>query len=295
MENPRIPYQTIADAVGISIHSVQRRIKALEEGGYILGYRACISDDHLGLISVMVKGWIDSGSITDQFHRISKDVRTEYIIYASGNRLFTFGLVTDNNEITAYVEMVKGEGIRLDPDIDLLYTVYPERFRTRAIPHKPSISGTDVKIIRQLSQNSRMSINAIAQQTGVSSKTVNRRLAKLIDDHIVSMYPVIDPSKSPSDLILLEIRKKQDVKVDKVVPIIVRTCSPYISSIQGSRNRPDQLFGMCWTETTKDLDDMMSSLERLNEIEFLTPHILVKSVQVDSVREEMMERYLKDL
>lgn len=54
-KNGRISLTELAEKVGISLSPVQRRVKALEENGTILGYRTDIDNAHLGLnFSVML-------------------------------------------------------------------------------------------------------------------------------------------------------------------------------------------------------------------------------------------------
>jgi Lrp/AsnC family transcriptional regulator, regulator for asnA, asnC and gidA len=52
---------------------------------------------------------------------------------------------------------------------------------------------SEVKIIRLLQRNGRMSTAELARETGTSEPTVRRKLARLIDDGIITIRAVSDP------------------------------------------------------------------------------------------------------
>jgi Lrp/AsnC family transcriptional regulator, regulator for asnA, asnC and gidA len=52
---------------------------------------------------------------------------------------------------------------------------------------------SEIKIIRLLQRNGRMSIAELARETGISEPTVRRKLARLIDDGVITIRAVSDP------------------------------------------------------------------------------------------------------
>ena len=52
---------------------------------------------------------------------------------------------------------------------------------------------SEVKIIRLLQRNGRMSTAELARETGTSEPTVRRKLARLIDDGVITIRAVSDP------------------------------------------------------------------------------------------------------
>ena len=286
--NPRISYQAVADSVGISIHAVHRRIKSMEENGIILGYKAYLSDSYINAISVMVRGRIESNSISDIIDILGKDERTEYILQASGNQMFIGGLLRNIQEITDYVDFVKDSDILIESETDIVYTIFPSLFKTGEYRvNKFPLTKNDIKIIRLIKNDSRMSVMDIAKETGISTKTVNRRLQKLIDEQVITLYTQFNLAKTGNFLVLLEIEKQNYAKFNQVINVLINNCDPYLSSIMGIRNRSNNLYGEFWTENMRDLMDIISKLDSYDEIRFLTPNIILDMYHFQSIRDEL--------
>jgi len=71
------------------------------------------------------------------------------------------------------------------------------------------IGESDLKLIRALEANPREEINSLAKKAGLGRKTAARRLQKLLDDDIVSIVSITDPTAmgfSVHALIFLKVR-----------------------------------------------------------------------------------------
>lgn len=76
-ENGRISLTELAEKVGLSISPCQRRLKQLEQGGIITGYRAEVAPENVGLnfsAIVFVKMKNNKGDNIREFERVLSDI-----------------------------------------------------------------------------------------------------------------------------------------------------------------------------------------------------------------------------
>lgn len=74
-KNGRISHQELADVVGLSATPCARRVRALEDEGYIAGYTALIDERRLGFgFSVFISVKLER-QIEEQLHRFESAIR----------------------------------------------------------------------------------------------------------------------------------------------------------------------------------------------------------------------------
>ncbi len=71
----------------------------------------------------------------------------------------------------------------------------------------------DFEIIRLLMENSRLPSKQIAKSIGISINTVNRRIAKIVDEGVINYNLIIDATKFGFDIIYLLLHVKSEMSV----------------------------------------------------------------------------------
>ncbi len=95
----------------------------------------------------------------------------------------------------------KDESRRLKLLLGLTNCKRAEKFYDRAMPPvRFELSNTDWRIIKSLRYNAFKPLTKVAQELGLSTKTVRRRFQRLIDNNAVVIVPAIQPGDVPNTI-----------------------------------------------------------------------------------------------
>jgi DNA-binding Lrp family transcriptional regulator len=95
----------------------------------------------------------------------------------------------------------KDESRRLSLLLSLTNCKRAEKFYDRVMPPiRFELSSTDWRIIKSLRYNAFKPLSKVAQELGLSTKTVRRRFERLIDNNAVVIVPVIRPGDVPNTI-----------------------------------------------------------------------------------------------
>jgi DNA-binding Lrp family transcriptional regulator len=107
----------------------------------------------------------------------------------------------------------KDESRRLHLLLGLTNCKRAEKFYDRVMPPvRFELSNTDWRIIKSLRYNAFKPLSKVAQELGLSTKTVRRRFQRMIDNNAVVIVPVIQPGDVPNTIthvLLLYFRESQ--------------------------------------------------------------------------------------
>ena len=107
----------------------------------------------------------------------------------------------------------KDESRRLNLLLGLTNCKRAEKFYDRVMPPvRFELSNTDWRIIRSLRYDAFKPLSKVAQEWGLSTKTVRRRFERMIDNNAVVIVPVIQPGDVPNTIthvLLLYFRESQ--------------------------------------------------------------------------------------
>ena len=144
---------------------------------------------------------------------------------------------------------------------------------------KRKIDATDVKIIRLLQQNGRMSNTQIAKKAGISETTVRYRLQQLIKNDLLQVVAMVNPLKLGFG-IEGSIRIKADIKrmADVAAELKKLDSLYFIGRMMGEYDFDTEFFVPSMAEL-KDLIDRVQAIEG------------VAATDVATVLEYIQERY----
>ncbi len=253
MDDSRIVYRELADEVGLSVNAVHGRIKQLTENKIIQGFTAHIGKNAInGSIKMIVHGnsiYEDKDVI---FERISKDRYTEKIVSTSEGYHYIYGLLPNITDMSEYVEEIpKITGIE-NPRIFL-----PE------VQKGPQgdfeFKKTDYKIIQSLHRDARKSFSKIADELGVSTKTVRRRVNLMEKneaiDYTIRWYPI-----HSDDFISMLHAKAEPDKRNILLNKIKKNYHPNIFRTLKAANEPDKILLKLWANNLKKSHEIKNDL-----------------------------------
>lgn len=175
--NCRVSYSSLGNYVGLTAKSVKARVKKMQSSGIIDSFIVKVNPLVLGYSKLCILVLRINSKTADEKHikrSLSLLGDILYTGYLLGNiSIFKLALKKEAEEKLELLVDVIGQ--------DLLIQNQTAVFQN--VREQPTY--IDFKIIRCLLDNPRMEISDIAEKILMSSKTVSRRLEKMIENHVL--------------------------------------------------------------------------------------------------------------
>ena len=271
MVNSRTPYKQLADNFHISVNSIHKRVKSLVQQGVIQHFKA-----RLGIAN---------------FPNIEQLGENEYIYNisrASGKKFYIHAYIRNINELDSLVTNIRKTG-----KISELTVGIDRNMPSILINDKLNLSNLDFLIVNSLKNNSRKTISDVAEEVGASTKTIRRRLDRLIENFLIEFQLDWFPTLIFTMIIL---KLKPDSLIDD------RDFNKNLKKNYGSRivfswafsNLPHTKLICVWTESMKELQEIESSLvsENYDSIEVT---ILIEGKNFPTWRETYLKEKIQEI
>lgn len=193
--NARIPLITLAKKMKLSLNAVKNRIQAMEQEGVIRGYSCELIPGCLGEETALAR--ITIGPDVENL----KDVVD---IIGNNSLVFLVGVGLNNQLVVVFTYRTSSEIIHLENFVKKVPFVQKiEIFLLMSSPlvDPPEIANIDYYLVSVLRGNGRMSYQELSQKTQISSRTLKKRIAKLVEEKII-YFPLILSPGSSEDLII---------------------------------------------------------------------------------------------
>lgn len=219
--NSRDSYAKIAADLNVTKKTAERRIAGLMKNGMIRSFEVLFNKSELDLSEAVCYIRLGSGvkaaGIQNELLKINGV--TEVMVFGGGNALIFVILNGEKDLANILAKIGNTEGIA-----DLDYEVVAPRSKSGKLTKE------DWLLIRELNHNARKDLIEIANSISRSSKTVQRRLRRLLNEGIIRFGVQLDISKATGllpYLIVAKIRPGVDknklyLNVQREVPAIWR-------------------------------------------------------------------------
>lgn len=178
IENSRVTYRELAEITGISVSAVHKRIKSLEEDGFINTFIARPSYIALKYLVVTIFGTSKAKSMDALSKELGQQENVFYIGIAGGKFLYVSGYLRDISELQDFSTYISKTAQISEPTVGILnfpYLTTPE-----------PLTVIDYKILKTLNRDARKPITDIADDVGLSAKTVRKRLDRMIENYLAT-------------------------------------------------------------------------------------------------------------
>ncbi len=179
----RIPLRAIAKKVGVDKDTVRGRIKRLRERGFLQGWAAYPNPSLLGVKLTTLQ--FDAPSLTSKDDLIRKLRLLQgviVIVVHYGSSIATILWYETEQSLKRITELIS----RISNTENLIRYDIP-------IPEcKITLSKTDWKIINSLRQSTSKPCKQISRELGISSRTVKRKLSRLVEGGAIIVLPRIN-------------------------------------------------------------------------------------------------------
>ena len=185
IRDSRISYETIAAALDVPEETAINRIFRMWDVGVISEYRIRVNPSLFGYKTAIVLAEAYRNYCKQKDIRALRTMDRVTVVVETTSKIYSaYVLYTGEQELKGLVDQIKAK-------------ISPSRVTNVVYPHEalPSVklSGQDWRIIEHLMDDPRASVDNMARDLQIASKTLERRMEKLITGSVIAPTVVIQP------------------------------------------------------------------------------------------------------
>jgi len=275
--DPRIHFRELGTKLGISTQAVHRRVQDLMKTGVIKGTTAGISIRYLNAIPIIIFGRSNTVSVEDAVKKLKENELLSSVLVAGGNFIYVVGLLKDISELDGFTNFVRHAAEISEPTVGIYSTdtgLAPD-FMDKGMKKKDGyekLTPLDLRIIASLKEDARKAETDIAQEVGVSAKTVSRRLEKMISDGSLDLIVPMDPTKCGDIVSLVHVQLKEGISRRAVGKRLASKLSPRLWYMRTFSNLPGFLHCVICSDRMDDLREVIRKIGEDSEVKSVVPN-----------------------
>ena len=281
--NSRTPYRELAERLSLSVNAVHRRIQELISSGVIKAFTAKINLAALGGASIMVTGICSSSNISDVCDLIGGHSNTYWISLAGGNRFYVGAYLPNVNNLDEFLGFIDRNGVD-----DLDFGIEPISQFTGNLKIS-DLDQLDYQIIGLLHNDARRQVSIIADEIGVSARTIRRRLNAMTESGLIDFSLEWYPSASKDIISFLDLTMEDGVEKEQRKWKMFMDHSPHFLYPFSFINSKNRILGLVWTDTMNTLQELSNKLRDENDVQSVTPDILYDGFIYDTWRDHFLD------
>ena len=287
-KNSRIPYRKMANEVELSVNAVHSRVQKMIDIGMIQEFYTKISlKAFKGVAVVSVEGESKYDNIKDLIDKLGENNRTFKVISASGNYVYVHGLLKDVTQMNEYIDSVQKEAELKNTEIFM-----PDMSDFEPLKEF-EYSKLDYEIINSMHRNSRKPLSDVADEVGVSSKTVRRRINRMKEAEAIEFSIKSTPTKTNDFITFFEMEIKPGFDRKKVMNTINRKFSPNITSVFLASNAPMKLAANVWTKNLDEIHRLKEELRDEGYFDSIVSRIYYYGKEFDTWRDDILKEKIE--
>jgi len=266
-ENSRQPFSKLAKSTGLTPQAVHRRVQDLIQANVINGTVARPTTQGMGRTWVLVHGWSKGRSIKEVGDRLETNPDMMVMMISSGNYLYMHGAVLSMNDLASFVTFVQREAAISDPTVGIL--------NIPQLDPNSVMTPLDLRLLNALRSDTRRPVSEVAEEVGISVKTVKKRLDRLQNEGLAQFSIHWLPDTLGDTISNVHLTLKNGVEREKVAVALINRCSPYIMRTMAFSNIPNQIIVTMWTKNVKTLQQICADLEDVGLFESVLPNVML--------------------
>jgi len=297
MWNSRTPYRELAEPFKMSVNSIHKRVKAMVNLGILDKFVTTLSFLVFQPIpsNVVMFGASKTKNVKGLIEKLGANENIYTVSQHSGNLFIIHAYLRNINELEPLVSFIKQTAEIPELKVGLEGT--PMRSRPEVdITREVKLSTTDFLIINALKNNSRKPVVEIAEEIGISTKTVRRHLDRLIENHLIDFSVHWYPDKCSVVVTMIILTLKPTIDADKT-EIIKTLRDRYGQTILFTwvfSTLPNTIVVCVWVSSMKELQDIQNSLNS-DDFESVSINIGIGGKIFPSWRDKYLEDKIKEI
>jgi DNA-binding Lrp family transcriptional regulator len=266
LRNSRLTYKELAKLTNMSVSAVHKRIRKLEEDKVISAYIARPSMFALNYLAVVVWGSSDATSLDAICKELGQHENIFSIAIASGKFLYISAYLRNISELNDYSNYVSRTAQISDPTVGILNVPF--------IDFPKPLSDIDYKILKSLNRDARKPIIDVAEEVGLSAKTVRKSLDRMRENFLATFSIEWSPLYKDSFVSVFHLHLKAGTDVNSTIKHLTEKYSQNLVVIGSFSNIPNFILLELWTKTPRDSQLKQEELQT-EGFKDVVPHIFM--------------------
>ena len=287
LQNSRLSYAELADKLNLSVNAVHKRIQQLIETDVIHKFTAKVSILVSQAIPVYIFGTSQLSSFKDLPDKLRPNGSIYWLAIGSGKFLYIGVYIRNLAELEPIISFIKKEAALPEPTVGIMQPnqMPPMSFK----PSDLSLCDLDYQIISSLKDDARKAIADVANELGISSKTVRRRLNRMIKNYLIDLTLEWYPDKSDDITTLMDLRLKPDSNLATVAYQILKKYATNALFYWSFANIPNAITLVVWTNSMGELDKLREKIEKETDVISAVPYILCTGHIFETWRDNLVQ------
>ncbi len=287
LANSRRSYSELAEKLNMSVNAVHKRIQLLIEEGVVRGFTAKLGPLASDMVNVFLWGGSQLTSLQDLPAKLATNGSIYWLAVGGGKYLYLGAYLQSIHELASLVAYVKEAAGITEPTVGIMATPPMPQINFNHL--ETSLCDLDYKIIRSLQANSRKPLSEVADELGIATKTVRRRLNRMVKNWLIDLSVDWYPDASNDIVTLIELRFKPDADPN-IIYKLAKNFSPNVLFFWSYANIPNTATFAVWTNTMKELQAIRETLDKEAGILSVTPNILYVGYIFKTWRDQIPEK-----
>jgi DNA-binding Lrp family transcriptional regulator len=231
----------------------------------------------------LLYGTSEAESLGKLHEKLSKQGSIYWLTLGGGNFVILGAYLRSVSELESLTDYVKKEVLIPNPTVGILSIAQSKV----DLSLEKVLHSLDRQIVYALSNDSRKPIADIAEEVGVTAKTVRRRLNAMISKGLIEFSIHWYPDTSNDIISTVHLKLKPDASRDAVAHVL-KGYFPNLLFYYQFINIPNELFCLLWTNTMKELKEIQQRLVSEDIVASIVPNILYTGYIFDTWRDELV-------
>ncbi len=288
LANSRCSYAELAEKLSLSVNAVHKRIRSLIEAGVIRKFTAKLSGLAVNFVPVFVSGTSQLSTLQGLPDKLKTQGSIYWLAVGGGKYLYIGAYLRSINELESLVSYLRKEAGLAEPTVGIM-AVPTFMLPANLESFDTALCDLDYQIIRSMRDDARKTISDIADELGISAKTVRRRLTRMIKNWLIELSVEWYPDASNDIMTLFELRLQPNADIG-VAYKIFKKYSPQVLFYWSFANIPSTATFTVWTNSMKELQSIRENIEKEEGVLSITPNILYAGYMFSTWRDQIVNK-----
>ncbi|MFX1457436.1 MAG: winged helix-turn-helix transcriptional regulator [Promethearchaeota archaeon] len=272
VENSRLTYRELAEMTDLSVSATHKRINNLIEDGIIEAFIARPSPIALNYIWVIIFGTSRAKSMDVVSKELGQHENIFFIGVAGAKSLYVFTYLRNINELQELSTYISKNAQISKPVVGIVNVPYQATTEY--------LTNIDYKILRSLNRDARKPITDIADDLGLSAKTVKKRIDRMIEYNLAT-FTIQWKIWYVSFITVFSIVLNEGTDIRATIQYLNQKYSKNVFSCLSFSNFPNMITFETWTNTPLESQKIQEELQT-EGFKNITPYIGLSGEYYDS-------------
>ena len=279
LENSRVTYRELGEIINMSVSAVHKRVNKLVEEGIIDGFIARPSVISLKYLWVLIFGTSSAKSMGDVSKELGQHESIKAIAIAGNKYFYISAYLRNISELQEFSSYVSKTAQMAEPTVGIINMPY--------ITEPEPLTQIDYKILRSLNKDSRKSITDITDDTGLSAKTVRKRLDRMIENNLAEFIIELRLLYKDCFVNIFHLFLNEGTNMNSAINHINENYSQNFSHCLSYSNIPNFITLHTWAKSPQDSQKIHEELQT-EGFKDIIPHIFLSAEYYDCWLDQLL-------